>query len=214
DMAGYMEYAEAEFPAFFHLEMRHWQEAAALKANASAEPFNQAITYWANTIGYARLGDVEATRQSAKRYDEMIAATKASKDAYLVEAEQAAGLEVQGWLAYAEKRFDDALRLLRQAADHQEAVGKGEMDLPAREMLADVLRELGRHQEALAEFEKSLKSDPNRFNGLYGAARAAESSRQKDKASAYYAQLLKNCDDGAHSDRPELAHAKTLIAKK
>jgi tetratricopeptide (TPR) repeat protein len=213
DMAGYAEYAEAEFPAFFHLELRHWAEAAALEANPSAAPIHQAITYWARTIGSARMGDAEAARGNAGKYAELVAAIRSSKDAYLLEDEVAAGLEVQGWLAYAEKRFEDALRLLRQAADHQDAVGKGEMDLPAREMLADVLRELGRSKEALAEFETSLKTNPGRFNGLYGAARAAEAALQKDKAVEYYAQLLKNCEGGAHSDRPELERARSLVAQ-
>jgi predicted Zn-dependent protease len=85
--------------------------------------------------------------------------------------------------------------------------------MPAREMLADMLLELKRPEEAMTEFEVSLKTDPNRFNGLYGAAQAAEKSNQKSKADAFYAQLLKNCQ-GAESDRPELARARTLMAAK
>jgi len=88
--------------------------------------------------------------------------------------------------------------------------GKGEVELPAREMLADMLLEMGRPEEALAEYEKSMKIDPNRFNGLAGAGRAGELAHQPEKAKAYYAQLLKNCDNGAHSDRPELVHARSL----
>jgi len=56
-----------------------------------------------------------------------------------------------------------------------------------------------------------LKTDPNRFNGLYGAAQAAESAHDSEKAKLYYAQLLKNCENG---ERPELARAKTLLAKQ
>jgi tetratricopeptide (TPR) repeat protein len=74
-----------------------------------------------------------------------------------------------------------------------------------------MLLEAGKPQEALAQYEIALKTDPNRFNGLYGAAQAATELQQKDKAAAYVAQLLKNCD-GIHSDRPELAQAKTLLA--
>ena len=39
---------------------------------------------------------------------------------------------------------------------------------------------------------------------------AATQLKQKEKAGAYYAQLLKNCE-GIRSDRPELAQAKTLL---
>ena len=100
---------------------------------------------------------------------------------------------------------------MRAVADDEDDVGKGETELPAREMLADMLLDLQRPQEALAEYEISLRTDPNRFNGLYGAAQAAAQVQQKEKASAYYTQLLKNCE-GIRSDRPELAQAKTLLA--
>ena len=80
-------------------------------------------------------------------------------------------------------------------------------------MLADMLRELNRPQEALEEYEVSLHTDPNRFNGLYGAAQAASHAQEKEKAAAYYVQLLKNCD-GSHSSRPELGEARTLLAAR
>ena len=77
-------------------------------------------------------------------------------------------------------------------------------------MLADMLLEMGRPVDALAEYERSMKIDPNRFNGLYGAARAAELAHQREKAATYYGRLLKNSDNGVHSDRPELAHARSF----
>jgi tetratricopeptide (TPR) repeat protein len=122
--------------------------------------------------------------------------------------------EAHAWLAFAQGRNDDALKLLRAVADKQDAEGKGEVELPAREMLADMLLEMGRPEEALAEYEKSMKIDPNRFNGLAGVGRAAELAHQPVKAKTYYAMLLKNCGNGAHSDRPELVHARSLVAAK
>jgi tetratricopeptide (TPR) repeat protein len=116
-------------------------------------------------------------------------------------------------LKYASGESDEAVRLLRSVADTQDKVGKHETELPAREMLADMFLDLKRPQEALTEYETSLRTDPNRFNGLYGAAQAAELTQQKEKAAGYYAQLLKNCN-GVHSDRPELTQAKTLLAAK
>jgi tetratricopeptide (TPR) repeat protein len=122
--------------------------------------------------------------------------------------------EVQAWLAFAEKRNEDALKQMRAVADTQDKVGKQEVDIPAREMLADMLLELNQAAAALVEYEKSMKIDPNRFNELAGAARAAEMTHQQQKADAYYAQLLKNCDDGKYSDRPALERAKTVTAKE
>ena len=121
--------------------------------------------------------------------------------------------EVHAWLAFAEKKNDEALRQMREVADLQDKVGKREVDIPAREMLADMLLMLNRPKEALAEYESALKTDPNRFNGLAGAAHAAEMAHQAEKANTYYAQLLKNCNEGKNSDRPELARAKTMVSK-
>jgi tetratricopeptide (TPR) repeat protein len=102
---------------------------------------------------------------------------------------------------------------LRKLADKQDVLGKGEVELPAREMLADMLLALNRPQEALAEYQRSMKIDPNRFNGLAGAAQAAELGNRADEASQYYAQLLKNCAT-SDSNRPELQKAKAALARK
>jgi tetratricopeptide (TPR) repeat protein len=121
--------------------------------------------------------------------------------------------ETYAWLAFAEGKNDDALGLLHSVAEKQDAEGKGEVELPAREMLVDMLLEMSRPREAVAEYERSLNTDPNRFNGLYGAARSAELLQQSQAAAGYYRQLLKNCE-GVTSERPELSHAKELSPKK
>ena len=212
-MHHYFGFVAAHFPAIYDLEMHHWADAAALQPAANASPHLQTITYWARTVGSARMGDVEATRRNAQLYEEAREATRKTKYAYVLDGPNITGGEVQAWLAFAEKRPDDALRQMRQVADTQDLVGKAEVDIPAREMLADMLLSLNQPENALAEYEKSMKIDPNRFNGLAGAARAAELTQQPAKASAYSVQLLKNCGDAAQSDRPELRSAKTLLAK-
>jgi tetratricopeptide (TPR) repeat protein len=121
--------------------------------------------------------------------------------------------EVHAWLAFAEGKKDEAVEQMREVADTQDRVGKQEVDIPAREMLADMMLALKQPENALAEYEKSMKIDPNRFNGLAGAAQAAEMAHQPAKANEYYSQLLKNCDGGKHSDRPELQNAKAEVAK-
>ncbi len=211
-MLHYYGFAAAHFPALYVLETRGWAEAEALQPPAAVMPHIQEITYWAKTIAGAHRGDVEAARRNAQKFDELQEATRKSKYAYLLEGPDFARTEVHAWLDFAEKKNEEALRLMREAADKQDQVGKAEVDIPAREMLADMLLELGRPTEALTEYEKTLKTDPNRFNGLYGAARAAELAHQPEKANTYYAQLLKNCGSGS-SDRPELSRAKSAMAK-
>jgi tetratricopeptide (TPR) repeat protein len=117
-------------------------------------------------------------------------------------------------LSFAEGKNEEALSLLRSIADKQDAFGKGEVEMPAGEMLADMLLEMGQPVEALDEYEKSLHADPSRFNGLYGAGRAAELAFQPEKAAGYYAQLLKNCENQTPSPRSELGHARAFLANR
>ena len=214
-MLEYYGFAAAHFPALCALEMRHWSDAAALEPAANTPAYLQMITYWARTIGSAHMGDLEATRKNAQMFDDAEAETRKSKYAYTLEGKRSgyAHGEVHAWLAFAEKKNDEAVRQMRDVADTQDQGGKAEVDVPAREMLAEMLFESKQPEAALAEYEKSMKIDPNRFNGLAGAAQAAASAHQSVKASSYYAQLLKNCDGGKHSERPELRSAKTEVAK-
>ncbi len=99
---------------------------------------------------------------------------------------------------------------MKFAADMEDGTEKhpvtpGEV-LPARELLAEMLIQMNRPQEALKEFETDLKKHPNRFNGLYGAAVAAERSNNSAKAKIYFQKLI-NISIQKGSDRPELSEA-------
>ena len=76
-----------------------------------------------------------------------------------------------------------------------------------------MLLEARRPQQALAEYQTDLKFNPNRFNGLAGGARASEAAGNQKDANEYYALLVKNCE-GGNSTRPELSHARELLASK
>ena len=102
---------------------------------------------------------------------------------------------------------------MRQVADTQDKTGKAEVDIPAREMLADMLLELNQPQEALAEYEKSMKIDPQPLQRAGGRGPGCRIDASARESEHYYAQLLKNCDDGKYSDRPALRSAKMVLAK-
>ena len=104
-------------------------------------------------------------------------------------------------------------KTLRSIAEGEESTGDEPEGIPAREMLADLLLETSHPEQALTEYETDLKFNPNRFNGLYGAATAAEKAGKTEQATTYYAQLIKICA-GSNSDRPELGKAKALLAQK
>jgi tetratricopeptide (TPR) repeat protein len=101
---------------------------------------------------------------------------------------------------------------MRAAADLQDKVGQAEVDIPAREMLGDMLLELHRPQQALAEYRVALQLSPNRFNGLYHAGLAAQDAGDKAAAADYFSALLKSTADGGLSSRPELAYAKKFVS--
>ena len=211
DYRDYYDNMLTTFVARYAIERRQWKEALALQPLAGATPGIQSETWWARAIAAGHLRDAAAAQDALTHYEERLDAFKKSPRGYLADGLKSEHDEVRAWTAYAHGNTDQALRLLRAVADDQDKIGKGESDSPAREMLADMLLELNQPQEALAEYEISLKTDPNRFNGLYGAAQAAEKSQQKQKAAAFYAQLVKNCA-GSNSDRPELERARTLLA--
>jgi tetratricopeptide (TPR) repeat protein len=210
DFQNYLLVRQAEGPAKYALERRRWKEALALEPAAGTPPDVQLVTYWGRAVAAGHLHDVAAAQDALKHYDELLDAVRKGPRSYIADSLNNEHQLVQAWAAYAAGQSDDALRMLRAVADDQDKVGKGETELPAREMLADMLLDLQRSQDALTEYEISLRTDPNRFNGLYGAAQAATQLHQKDQANTYYSQLLKNCE-GIHSDRPELAQAKTLL---
>jgi tetratricopeptide (TPR) repeat protein len=211
EFENYLLVRQAEEPAKYALERRQWKEALALQPIAGAPSNVQLVTYWGRAIAAGHLHDAAAAQDALKHYDELFEATRKGPRPYLADGLKDEHQVVQAWAAYAAGNSDDAVRLLRAVADHQDKAGKGETELPVREMLGDMLLDLQRPQEALTEYEISLRTDPNRFNGLYAAAQAATQLKQKQKATAYYTQLLKNCE-GIRSDRPELAQAKTLLA--
>jgi predicted Zn-dependent protease len=124
-------------------------------------------------------------------------------------------LSAAAWTAYAKGNRDDALKLMRSAADLEDtsekhAVTPGRL-VPARELLGEMLLEMNRPAEALKEFETNEKHDPNRFRGIYGAAQAAAQSGDNAKAKRYYARLVELAAKG--DPRPEIEQAKAYLAK-
>jgi tetratricopeptide (TPR) repeat protein len=213
-MVGMFPYYRTKYPVFYSLEMRNWQAAAALEPIKSAPPDTQLLTYWARTIADGHLHRATRARADLAGYDALMEQVKQGPRAYLAGATGARirRAEMLGWVAFADGNTAEAAQHLRDAADLQDEVGQGEVDIPAREMLADVLLEANRPAEALAEYRVALKFSPNRFNGLYNAGRAAEAAGDSEQAIAYYASLLKSTHDGVDSARSEIEHAKTFVS--
>ena len=205
--------AEAHLAALYPLEMRDWAGAEALKPVAIEGTAEDSFTYWAKAIGSAHLHHPEEVRKDVNAIDAIHQKFVSAKKQEFAEATEGDLKQAQAWLAFAEGKYDDAVEALRPVADKEDALGDEPQGIPTREMIAEMLLEAKRPQQALAEYQTDLKFNPNRFNGLYGAARAAEEAGKQSAANEYYATLVKVCD-GGNSTRPELTRAKQLVAKK
>ena len=244
-------YAASAIPARYTLERRQWSEAAKLElpqveVSAGVSPaggywkstfpwqrFRWAVAHlhYARAIGAARSGDTTAARTDVEQLTAIQKALVEVKGDYdwakQVEIER---LVASAWLAYAEGNKDEALKLMRAAADLDDATDKHPVTpgaiLPAREQLGDLLLELKQPTAALQEFETSLSTAPNRFNGLYGAARAARLAADQNKLAAdansaktdytklaktYYEKLV-TLARNADGVRPEINEAKAFLA--
>jgi tetratricopeptide (TPR) repeat protein len=201
------------FSARYALEMHHWTEAASLELIPGAETGDNSITYWARAIGAARSGNLSDARKDVAEIEAIHATLLKQKKSSFAESVEQDRQEAVAWVAHAEGNNDEAIKTLRTIAEKEEAEGDEPLAIPAREMLADMMLDMNHPEQALTEYETDLKFNPSRFNGLYGAARAAEMAGKSDKSSSYYARLVKICD-GSNSDRPELSRAKSLLAQK
>jgi tetratricopeptide (TPR) repeat protein len=210
-------YAFAAIPARFTIERGMWKDAMQLQPRASRFPQTEAMTYFARALGAARSGDPVAAEKDVAELARIVAALKAAKDDYWATEVEVQRLGTAAWTAYGKGNREEAVTLMRSAADLEDkseksAVTPGRI-IPARELLGDMLLEMNRPAEALQAFETSEKHDPNRFRGLYGAGKAAALAGDQGKAKSYYEKLLvlaKNAD----TERPEVIEAKAFLAKK
>ena len=249
-------YAASAIPARFALERRQWNEAAKLPLPQDnllgAFPWQRfpwaiANIHFARAIGAARTGDTSAARRDIKELvaiKEKLSGAKADYDwATQVDIQR---LAASAWLAHAEGTNEEASRLMRAAADLDDATEKHPVTpgaiLPAREQLGELLLELKQPLEALQAFETSLRSAPNRFQSLYGAARAARLAAEQNALAAdrnkfavssnryaadgarrsvyyrmlaktFYEKLLAICRQ-ADTVRPEIDEARTFLAER
>lgn len=215
-------YAFGAAPARWALERHDWKAAAALEIKPAWFPWDrfrnvQALVHYAKAIGAARSGDLAAARRSAREMEAIRKAVAGARDydwtgSIGAHCEAAAAL-----IALAEGREEEGLRLLRAAADHEDAADKHPVTpgalLPVRELLAERLLERGAAAEALKEYEAVLKAAPRRFHATAGAAKAAAKAGDATKARAYAAGLLEIARN-AEASRPELEWARDYMRRK
>lgn len=208
--------AMAAIPARYAIERGAWAEAAALPVVPST-PAADAITYFARAMGSARTGDRDGARKNIEQLRLIEDGLTRSKQEYWAHQVGIQRSAASAWVRYAQGNSQEALKLMRDAADEEDASQKDiamENKLwPMRELLGELLLAMSEPKAALKEFELSLQSARNRYRGFYGAARAAQLSGDPQKARAYLEKLVELC---AHADtaRPEISEAKNFLAQK
>jgi tetratricopeptide (TPR) repeat protein len=218
-------YAMAAMPARYAIERRRWSEAASLALPHSEFAWNlfphaEATLVFARALGAARSGRIDAARKDLDRLRELRANlinadSEGSWQEYWVSQIQIHHQMVAAWIAYTQGRRDEAVQMLRAAADREDST---EMDpvtpghaISARQLLGDLLLEIHEPAQALQVFEAALKREPGRFWTLSGAAQAADDAGDSAKTKIYYSQLVAQTEH-ADSDRGVLKKARAFLA--
>jgi len=216
-IAGANTFALAAIPARYAMERGDWNAAAALTVRpANNTPYTEAISHFARAIGAARSGNPAAASQEITRLAEVRDRLRSMNDAYWAEQVDIQRQVAGAWQTFAQGRRDEGISQLAAAADTEDATDKAAVTpgpiAPARELLGYMLLDAGRPADALAAFEATMKKEPNRFRGAYGAARAAELAGDRAKAQTYYTQLLEIARE-ADASRPELVAARGFVGR-
>jgi hypothetical protein len=208
--------AFAAIPVRYAIERGAWAEAAALQVPRTPYPQAEAITWFGRALGAARSGDLAEARRDIDEIARLRAELALTHDAYWMEQLDVQADAARAWIALGERRVDEAIALMRAAADREDRTEKSvamENRLsPMRELLGELLLEAGRPAEAQREFELSLTSVRNRFRSLAGAGRAAALAGHNAEARLHYKQLLVLARD-ADSERAPLKAAREFLAK-
>ncbi|AXC14781.1 TPR repeat protein [Acidisarcina polymorpha] len=209
-MYMYTSYMQVEFPSIYHLERHEWKDIIAIAEPPHPLVSSRYFLLWAQAIAAGHLRDPGAADRAVASAQSIYKAVEAEGSPISAEI-HATFLTMQAWQNYAHHRDAEALAQLSASADEQDRVGQAEVDIPAREMYADMLRAEGHLAKALAEYKTDLKLSPNRFNGLAGAAEAAADAGQRDEARRLYGQLLQVTNGGRTSQRPEITRASAYL---
>jgi Tfp pilus assembly protein PilF len=207
--------AKNAMPARYVLERADWAGASALPLKPSQYPQGDSLTHFARGLGMARSGDLAGAKAEIEAIKALRAALEKSNQSYWADRSEEQIVAISAWIALKEGAPDQALKLMRAAADGEDGsvkhVAMENRLYPFRELLAELLLETGQPAAALKEFEAALKQTPNRYRAFLGIARAAKAAGDQTKASEYYGKVV-SLTKNADTERPETQEARTFLA--
>ena len=215
-------YPIAAVPARLALENKDWERAVNLKLQEielewEEYPWQEAIHHFAIALGAANTSDFNTVEEKIKILKTLHQNLIDQNDKTLAIQIKQVEIQiktVQAWLNFKQNNIEDGLILMKEAVEIEKKTSKHPVTpgdvLPAIEMLGDMLLQLNRPEEALIAYEENLVDHPNRFNGIYGAAKAAKQSGNNEKAIHYFNQLIQ-LTENSKSSRPEIKVAKAYL---
>lgn len=212
-------YALTAIPVRMALENKNWKDAAQLelpKTDFTWEKLSwqKSMLHFGKALGYAHLGKISEAEKELQTLKNLQLNLVEIEDAYKANQVMIQIHAAEAWIQLAKGNKTEALLSMKLAAKMENETSKHPVTpnevLPADELLGDMLLKLNKPDEALTVYEVNLKNRPNRFNGIYGAAIAAQKTGNKEKAVGYFKHLIE-LTKNSHSDRPELEEAKLFI---
>ena len=207
-------FAAAAIPARYALERGDWSAASRLEVRSTRYPYTDAITWFARGMGAAHLGEIAVAQDAAQQLAAIHQRLNDANEPYWALQVEIQQIDVLAWTALANRHADDALTQMRKAVKLENGTEKSVVTpgpiAPASELMGEMLLKLNRPNDALREFEATLRKEPNRFRSLYSASKAAKLAGNTQSARRYATVLLKVCAFADHPGRPELAEMRAI----
>jgi tetratricopeptide (TPR) repeat protein len=209
--------AKALMETRYLLDRGDWQGAAAMPMNPTGVPIADSLYRFTRGVGMARTGNLAGAKAEVEAMKALRTALQRADQSYWADRTEEQMLAISAWVAMKEGARDQAVRFMRAAADGEDGSLKNVIMenrlYPLREMLAELLLEVGQPAAALKEYETALKQTPNRYRAYFGAARAADAVGDRAQASEYFGKLV-NLARNADAERPEVREAKAYLERK
>ena len=213
-------YALIAVPSRLAIENKNWELATQLelpktKLDWDKAHWPKAMLHFSRALGYSNIGNSSAAENELKSLITLRDKLTKAKNTYESGQVTIQIEAVRGWIEYSKGNSKKAIEYMKLASNLESktskaAVTPGEI-IPADELLADLYLALNKPKQALEAYKINLEGHPFRFNGIYGAAKAAVKLNDIKLAVYYFDQLVK-LSAKTNSSRPEISEAKDYLA--